>query len=78
MESQLLENTILNYCYLNIIFYDFIVQSKKKLDDIKTNGINNLEEKFKEINNNNKIEYENKLSLLNNNSNKAKIPREKH
>ena len=72
MESHLIENTFLNYSYLNIIFHDFITKSKNIFDDIKKKGIDNLDVKFREAYNKNLTEYENKLTVLTDKSINAK------
>ena len=72
MESHLIENTFLNYSYLNIIFHDFITKSKNIFDDIKKKGIDNLDVKFREAYNKNLTEYENKLTVMTDKSINAK------
>ena len=72
MESHLIENTFLNYSYLNIIFHDFITKSKNIFDDIKKKGTDNLDVKFREAYNKNLTEYENKLTVLTDKSINAK------
>ena len=72
MESHLIENTFLNYSYLNIIFHDFITKSKNIFDDIKKKGIDNLDVKFREAYIKNLTEYENKLTVLTDKSINAK------
>ena len=56
MESHLIENTFLNYSYLNIIFHDFFTKSKNIFDDIKKKRIDNLDVKFREAYNKNLTE----------------------
>lgn len=68
------ENSFLNYCYLNIVFCDFLLNSKNILEKISSNESIKLKDIFIEKNEPNKNNYlKQKLMIINNDSKTKKL-----
>jgi len=68
IEVYLEDNSFINYCYLNVIFFDFIFNSKIILNEMSSEENNELKEKFMKSNKGNKDKYfMQKLLIINQN-----------
>ena len=68
IEVYLEDNSFINYCYLNAIFFDFIFNSKIILNEMSSEENNELKEKFMKSNKGNKDKYfKKKLLIINQN-----------